>query len=219
MNDITLAACFLVHMKRLAYLTLFTSLFTNLIVASHALSKTYSGYIEKLDQTYFIVRKNLKLELQFADASMGKVLKKLTNKDYISVDANLLPPEANKNSNRAILVSSINYVGLNEMIGFWKDKSGLCYYFIGFTTIKVFIPNPQLRCHPRSIPEINRTPVASYNYFINPDDDTWTMLISNEKVQYLAELSSISSTKKNLIMYNAEDGKKLPEVLLYKAAP
>ena len=206
-------------MKQLAYLTLLTSLFVNLVGFSLAFSKTYSGYIEKSNQTYYVIKNNTKLELQFSDANMGKVLQKLTNKDYISVDANLLPFEEGKKNNRALLVSSINYVGLNEMIGFWKDKNGLCYYFVGFTTIKVFIPSPQVKCHPRSIPEINRMTVASYNYFINPDDDAWTMLISNEKVQYLAELTSISSTKKNLVMYNAEDGKKLPEVHLYKAAP
>ena len=207
------------HMKRLAYLTLFTSLFINLFGTTLSFAKTYSGYIEKTDQTYYIVKNSVKLELQFSDASMGKVLQKLTNKDYISVDANLIPIDDTRKNNRSILVSSINYVGLNEMIGFWKDKAGLCYYFIGFTTIKVFIPSLQLQCHPRSIPEINRSPVVNYNYFINPDDDTWTMLISNEKSQYLAELSSISSTKKNLILYNAEDGKKLSEVRLYKTTP
>lgn len=209
------------HMKRLAYLTLFTSLFINLLGgASFAFARTYTGYIERSNNTFYVIKNDLKLELQFADASMHKVLQNLTNRDYISVDANLLPAEENaKKAIKVILVSSINYVGLYEMIGFWKDKNGLCYYFIGFTNIKVFIPGPQLKCHPRSIPEINRSNLTSYNYFINPDDDSWMMLISNEKSQYLAELSTISSTKKKLVMYNAEDGKELPTVILYKANP
>ncbi len=206
------------HMKRLAYLTLFTSLFINLIGASFVFARTYTGYIERNNTTFYIVKNGLKLEMQFVDANVHKVLKNLTTKDYISVDAILLPAEENaKKTIKAILVSSINYVGLNEMIGFWKDKTGLCYFFIGFTTIKVFIPGPQLKCHPSSIPEIHRSNLTSYNYFINPDDDVWMMLISNEKSQYLAELSTISSTKKKLLMYNAEDGKELPTVILYKA--
>jgi hypothetical protein len=206
------------HMKQLAYLTLFTSLFINLAGASSAFSRTYTGYIERHNNTFYVVKNNLKLEMQFADASMHKVLKNLTTKDYISVDANLLPAEENaKKAIKVIAVSSINYVGLNEMIGFWKDRTGLCYYFIGFTNIKVFIPGPQLKCHPSSIPEIHRSNLTSYNYFINPNDDVWMMLISNEKSQYLAELSTISSTKKKLVMYNAEDGKELPSVILYKA--
>jgi hypothetical protein len=206
------------HMKKLAYLTLFTSLFINIVGVSSAFSRTYTGYIERNNNTFYVVKNNLKLEMQFVDASIHKVLKNLTTKDYISVDANLLPAEENtKKAIKVIVVSSINYVGLNEMIGFWKDRTGLCYYFIGFTKIKVFIPGPQLKCHPSSIPEIHRGNLTSYNYFINPNDDIWMMLISNEKSQYLAELSTISSTKKKLVMYNAEDGKELSSVILYKA--
>jgi hypothetical protein len=206
-------------MKRLAYLTLFTSLFANLLGARLAFSRTYTGYLEKSNNSFYIVKNNLKLELHFTEVSIGKVFKKLTNKDYISVDATLATPENAKKSIKVINVASINYVGLSEMMGFWKDKAGLCYNFIGFTTIKVFIPGPLLKCHPRSISEINKSTLTTYNYFINPDEEVWTMLISNEKTQYLAELSSISSTKKKLVMYNAEDGKELPAVILYKANP
>lgn len=205
-------------MKRMAYLTLFTSLFITFLGARFAFARTYTGYVERSNNTFYVIKNELKLEMKFADVGIRKSLQNLSDRDYISVDANLLPAQENsKKSIKVILVSSVNYVGLNEMIGFWKDKNGLCYYFIGFTNIRVFIPGPQLKCHPRSIPEINQSSLTSYNYFINPDDDVWMMLISNETSQYLAELSSISSTKKKLVMYNAEDGKELSTVILYKA--
>ncbi len=202
-------------MKQLAYLTLLTSLFVNLLAARLAFSRTYTGYLDKSNQSFYIVKNNQKLELKYTETSIGKVLRKLSNRDYLSVDA-ILTPDDDKRGPQVIDVVSINYVGLQELVGFWKDKTGLCYNFMGFTTIKVFIPGPQLKCNARSITEINKSDLTTYNYFINPDDGIWTMLISNENVQYLAELSSISSTKKKLVMYNAEDGKELPAVILYK---
>ena len=197
-------------MNRFAYLTLTSWLFLNLIGQPSAFAKTYTGFIEKTNSTVFVARNGLKLEMRFAEARMAKVLEKLNNKDFISVDAEAL-------SSQIIRVSSVNYVGLKELTGFWKDKTGLCYYFAGFTTIKVFIPGPKLKCQARSIPEINQRTLTSYNYFINPDGDVWTMLISNEQSQYLAELTNINSTTKKLVMYNAEDGKELPSVILYKS--
>ena len=199
-------------MNRFAYLTLTSWLFLNLIGQSSAFAKTYTGFIEKTNSTVSVARNGLKLEMQFAEPRMAKVLEKLNNKDFISVDAEVVSPQI-------IRVSSVNYVGLREMTGFWKDKTGLCYYFVGFTTIKVFIPGPKLKCLARSIPEINQSTLTSYNYFINPDGDVWTMLISNEKAQFLAELTNSNSTTKKLVMYNAEDGKELPSVILYKSVP
>ena len=201
------------HMKRFAYLTLTSWLFFTLVGhGGFAFAKTYTGFIEKTNSAVFVTRNGLKLKMQFTESRMAKVLDKLKNKDFISVDATLV-------SAQIIQVSSVNYVGLKEMTGFWRDKTGLCYYFIGFTTIKVFIPGPQLKCQARSIPEINQSTLTSYNYFINPDGDVWTMLISNEQSQYLAELTNINSTTKKLVMYNAEDGKELPSVILYKSVP
>ncbi|MBC7754174.1 MAG: hypothetical protein H7Z71_08060 [Moraxellaceae bacterium] len=205
-------------MKRYAYLILISWLFLNLAGQGSGFAKTYTGFIEKSNNAVFVTRNGLRFEMQFAEARTGKVLEKLNNKDFISVDATALTAEENaKSASQIIRVSSVNYVGLKELTGFWKDKTGLCYYFVGFTTIKVFIPGPKLKCQARSIPEINQRTLTSYNYFINPDGDVWTMLISNEQSQYLAELTNINSTTKKLVMYNAEDGKELPSVILYKS--
>lgn len=206
-------------MKRWAYLFLIIMLLSNFFGASLSFSKTFTGLIEKSNSSFFIIKNNSKFELLLPDVSMVKVIQKLTNQDYISIDGTLLPPPENIKKTRLLKVNSINYIGLNELVGFWKDKNGLCYYFIGFTNIKVFIPGPLLKCNSKSIPLINRTKLTSYNYFINPDEDVWTMLISNETTQYLAELTSISSTKKKLVMYNAEDGQKRSEVILFKNNP
>lgn len=193
-------------MKRLTYLTLFSSLLINLAVVVQAHAKSYNGFLEKRDGRYYMSKNTLKLELKFEDPEMLKVIQRLDHQDYISVDAFL--------KNNILSVDSINYVGLRELLGFWKDRDGLCYYFSGYTNFKVFIPNSKISCSPKSIKEINQNDLTTYNYFINPNEDVWTMLISNQIRQYLAELHSISSTKKRLIMYNAEDGKKLPEVFL-----
>lgn len=209
-------------MKHLAYLTLFTSLFLNLLLTSTGEAKTYTGYLEKTNGHIFLTRNEVKLELQFVDSTSTLLFKKLTNRDYLSIDANLITPEENKKrplKNKYLSVTSINYVGLHDLLGFWRDKSGLCYYFSGFTTFKVFIPTYKISCNERFVPAINRNKLTTYNYFISPDDETWNMLISNEQTQFLAELLTINSTKKKLIMYNAEDGKKLPEVILYRTNP
>ncbi len=206
-------------MKQLGYLTVLTSLLTSLLGSSISFSDTFSGFIEKSKSSNFIIKNSSKLELKFADKQMAQVLLKLNNQDYISVDGSISAYGSQLAAAPTLNVTSINYVGLHELIGFWKDDSGLCYYFIGFTEIKVFIPGPKLKCHPRSQIAIGEAKMTNYNYFINPDEDVWNMLISNEKIQYLAELISISSTKKKLVMYDAVDGKKLSEVTLVKVKP
>jgi hypothetical protein len=204
-------------MKQILKITLIAAGLVNLMFGSMASARVFSGYLEKSNKSYFLTKNLLRLELKFVDISISKVLNKLNNKDFLSIDASLMPAEYDlKRSVRTLNVRSINYVGLSDLLGFWKDQSGLCYYFSNFTNFKVFIPTYKMPCSTLSINRINSTKTTSYNYFINPDDAVWSMLISNDKKQYLAELYTLSNQTRKLISYDSLDGRKLSEIILKK---
>lgn len=204
-------------MKQILKLTLIASGLVNLMFVSLAGARVYTGYLEKTNNLYYITKNNLKLELQFIDISTSKVLDKMDEKDYLSLEATLMPADYDlKRPFRTLIVRSINYVGLSSLLGFWKDQMGLCYFFSSFTNIKVFIPTYKLNCSSLSISKINANKITNYNYFINPDDVVWNMLISNDEKQYLVELQSVDKSTRRMITYSSTDGRKLSETILSK---
>ena len=206
-------------MKQILKLTLIFFGLVNLLFVTSAAARVLSGQIEKSAGKYYIKKKTVKVEVKILDSNILKVFERLSENDFISVDSLIQPSlSTNPSQTKLALVKSINYVGLTNLLGYWTDQNGLCYHFLSYTKINVFIPTQKISCRP--IPtniETDPVVVTNYNYFINPDDASgWDMLVSNDKKQYLVELKFIDPQSYGLVVYNSVDGKKLSELKISK---
>ncbi len=146
---------------------------------------SYRGKIERINNESYLSESRSKLSLKmdyFNDISKQQI-DRLGAGDYVSVTATV--DEHNSNH---IHVNSVNYVGLKTLLGTWKSEINLCYEFTGFTTFYVYTPNNKGLCIRQSIKTPAKPQTNKYNFFINPDIDTWNLLISSPDNNFVGEL-------------------------------
>lgn len=173
----------------------------NFMPTAHlALAKSYSGFIEKSQDEIYIRKNDKKAQLRYSNATIEKLIKKLDPNDFISLEGKLFaveggilneprtPAQPVQSNKSQLIVDSINFVGLNRLLGYWKDESGLCYLFYTYTSMKTYFPTSKAPCSNLSFQKIYKENYNTFNYFISPDEDLWNMAISNDSTQYVAEL-------------------------------
>ncbi len=146
---------------------------------------TFRGKIERINNESYLSESRSKLSLKmdyFNDISKQQI-DRLGAGDYVSVTATV--DEHNPNY---IHVNSVDYVGLKTLLGTWKSEINLCYEFTGFTTFYVYTPNSKGLCIRQTAKTPAKPQTNKYNFFINPDIDTWNLLISSQDNNFVGEL-------------------------------
>ena len=82
------------------------------------------------------------IELTFQDPNSALVLHRLSQGDFVSLQAIKATP-------LQVVVTSINYIGLISLLGTWLGDDNVCYYFRSFTSFLIFNPdtNGHALCH------------------------------------------------------------------------
>lgn len=170
----------------------------------------FSGTLDIINKEYYLIGSNSKLKLQILDFDLKSILNRLKENDYVSIEG-VLSKETS-----TISIIGFNYIGLSELKGLWTDENGVCYYIMNFTKFKTFIPTPTLKCNKNNLTEIRKLPSKNlYNYTITPNNTQWSMFISNETTQYLAELDTTSEQPlKKISLFDSVDGSKISTITL-----
>ncbi len=146
---------------------------------------TFRGKIERINNESYLSESRSKLSLKidyFNDISKQQI-DRLGAGDYVSVTATV-----NEHNPNHIYVNSVDYVGLKTLLGTWKSETNLCYEFTGFTTFYVYTPNSKGQCVRQNTKTPAKPQANKYNFFINPDIDTWNLLISSRDNSFVGEL-------------------------------
>lgn len=186
-------------------------LLTNLVFCfafsstAHA-DETIKGRIKKIDNTYLLVTKNqIAYTLDFTNEVSEQQIKRLNNGDFASVTANF-----SSIASSLIYVTSVDYIGLESLIGIWRSETDMCYEFTSFTRLYVFAPNKEGQCER----DVNPDKYGKYNYFINPDVGAWTMLISNSNSEFFGELSIINDSHLEIELFDNQTDATLGTIVL-----
>ena len=181
----------------LALVLTFTSL------ASFAI--TFDGLIAKTKtKTLFVDNINKKsYTLSGKTPIISTYLAKLSDGDFISI-------EGLKNTDQTILtISSVNYIGLNALLGTWLDDKSNCYNFSSFTELSVTKKAIGSEC--------GSGPTPNFTYIINPASTSWVVLISGEMGGgYIGDLKFISPREIQIQLYDSETGDILSYLHLRK---
>lgn len=173
--------------------------------SAHA-AETIKGRIKIIDSTYLLVTKNqIAYTLDFTNSVSEQQIRRLTNGDFASVTANFSSLSAS-----LVYVTSVDYVGLEEILGVWRSDSDMCYEFSTFTRLYVFAPDRNGEC----VRSLDPAKAGKYNYFINPDVDAWNMLISNSNSEFVGKLSIISDAEIEIELFDARTDATLGTMVL-----
>ena len=173
----------------------------------------YSGIITLKNTEYIlqIKKSEKKYKLAFANLQIERVVKRLNTGDFVSIQTDGII--TNESTEPTLKIISLNYIGLNVLLGTWIGSEGVCYHFKNFTTFYIFNPNSKNQC---PLPNFD-TPSNAFremNYFVNPDDLQWILLISDKKSQYAAELFINSTINLQLNLFDQATGNTISKVIL-----
>lgn len=158
-----------------------------------AIALQFDGDIVRVSGKNYIYLKseNKKYLLTGASPIVSMHLTKLNDGDFVSV-------EANKTANfTAMKVTTINYVGLRDLLGTWTAEDQFCFTFNSHTdfSISTQIGNTCL---------INQ--IDDYTYFINPNSRQWVMLVAGKFNRLIGDLSIVGKRNVEIDLYNSETG-------------
>lgn len=206
-------------------LSVFASVFSSTSVSE---TQLYGGILRQKNQTYYLQvsdslsKTTIEYSLAFNDPISEKITTRLTTGDFVSIQASeVSSPQKNKTLN----VISINYIGLNLLLGTWHDDDGVCYEFQNFTTLLIYNLNSTKDSSINSAKgsargacdtglNSNSSTVRKMNYFVNPDDNDWFLLISDKSAQYVAELINKNDKTIQLNLFDEQTGAILSKVIL-----
>jgi hypothetical protein len=224
-DDNNSSLCSLIHMRNQNILN-FTSLLISIsiffsatysfaqpiAVAPSSVTKknasfVYQGTLVVSEAGLFLkqLESNVLIELTFQDPSSAIVLRRLSQGDFVSLQAIKATPIQ-------VVVTSINYIGLVSLLGTWLGDDNVCYYFRSFTSFLIFNPDTNGAC--TLSPSIDEKKSRRMSYFITPDDKDWFLLISDKSAQYAAELIIKNSKTIQLNLFDEQTGDILSKVIL-----
>lgn len=210
-NDFDFGACFLTCMRRINPAFKLVVLLINLVFCfafsiSAQASETIKGRIKVIDNTYLLVTKSqIAYTLDFTSSVSEQQIKRLKNGDFASVSASI-----STISPSLIYVTSVDYVGLDILIGTWRSDSNMCYEFTTFTRLYVYAPDELGLCLRGTNPDT----FGKYNYFINPDVGAWNMLISSSNSEFVGELNIVDEDHLEIELFDARTDATLGTIVL-----
>ena len=133
--------------------------------------------------------------LEGLNPQLTSQLKRLKTGDFVSVEAQT---KTIKNMPGAV-VSSINFVGLQSLIGTWYNNiEPYCYTFVNYN---------QFTVSKRLDNNCNETDYdIDYSYLINPDEASWVFLVSGEHNSYVGDLKVFGTERLEINLYDSESG-------------
>jgi hypothetical protein len=143
-----------------------------------ALAESYSGYVSIFKNRVFTVLEgsNKKYELIAYTEDTISSLKKLKDRDYITVFGS--------KSDSTILVESIDFVGLRQLLGLWVSNN-TWLNFRDFNNVNVYWQ------------DVNTTQKVLYEYSISPDPGkNWKIFFAGNNEVVIADLELNPSSAK-----------------------
>lgn len=158
---------------------------------------TFQGVMSRLKNkpAITVATTERKLLLTPYSAEIGAQLSKLKNADFISLEGRL------SEDGNSILVGSINFVGLKDLVGNWSGDDEYCYRFQNYFTLKIYNKANKDNC--------DFTPVnlaREFSYIVNPSAPNWSVLLSDTEDSYLMDLTLNSKNSAELSLYDSRTG-------------
>lgn len=185
---------------------LFFLAFLLLASVSAQSAELFKGHIKKLNDVVILVSQSqIEYTLSFNNDVSNQQIQRLNNGDFASVTADVDPTNSN-----LIHVSSVDYIGLEMLMGVWRSDVNMCYEFTSFTRLYAYTPDKYNECVRKNDSDAE----AKYTYFINPDIDVWNMLISSNTSEFVGKLNILNLSNVEITLFDSRTDAILGTIVL-----
>jgi hypothetical protein len=139
----------------------------------------------------------------------AKLFKRLKIGDYISFQAQSTSKKNYYN------LTSVDYVGLSDVLGLWYSSDGLCYNFTFFSQLVVFPQNQVGACDSDKTSQFPGYP-KSFKYFITPNESSWDILVGDSDLYFSAEFYFKATNEIFARIFNTDTGKIETELMFWR---
>lgn len=169
------------------------------------MNASYSGsVILKKDRMLLAEDKtHTKFILSAVNPEIKTQLSKLKSGDFLSVEGSIDEKQS------VLYVSSVNYVGLKDLVGNWTGEDEYCYQFNDFYVLSIYNKTDKNKCDF----SVNLL-AGEFSYYINPAYPDWSVLLSDNENSYLMDLTLDSKTSAQLSLYDSQSGDILRQIRL-----
>ena len=185
---------------KLGAVLLLTFFFVNSVSAAN-----FDGIITK-SKTQISIKLSTTGKNLFINSATSEIqnqINRLKTSDFISLQGFLDSEQG------TILVQSLNYVGLSDLLGKWSGNDEFCYFFRNFSEISIYSKTASNKC-VYSAPHLAR----ELTYTVNPTTPNWLVLLSDTQDSYLMDLVLKSKSAVDLSLYDSASGDILKEIKL-----
>lgn len=192
-------------------------LFFSLVFFSQGVfSAGYTGIITSIFDEENEVRVNTQVNSVRQEISLivnsvqdAKLFGRLQIGDYMSF-------QATSTSKKGFYkLTSIDYVGLRDLLGVWNSSDGLCYHFSWFSQLIVFPQDHEGSCSRPNTTKYIGFP-KTFKYFITPNVTSWDILVGDKDLYFSAEFYFRSNNEIFARIFNTDTGKVDTELLFWR---
>ncbi len=173
---------------------------SSVAIEVNAQSAQVSGIVLQENDGHILLRTNdnRRFPLRAATEEAAAALNKLHARDYLFGTGEFT-------DHGEVLLTTVDYVGLQGLVGRWKDQSGAILDFSNFKKVQIRAATSSQQ--------------IAFNYSISPADaDGWKVFFSNNSVASLANLT-LRERKAQLQFFDSNTGQPNAKIQMNKLDP
>lgn len=176
-------------------------------IAAHA--SPIFGFVEVADHKYLLHQDAESFEIQSANNEVSATLNHLRTGDYLAFEGYISPAQ------RKAVIQSIDWVGLQRLLGFWKTSDRKLIEISSFTSMKFHQGNPTEVFFTGRRPRYETTSV-NVSYRVAPSVGTsWSIFIANQGKYKLGRML-LDGKDMTINFFDSETGRVTKTVSLQK---
>ncbi|OQW48577.1 MAG: hypothetical protein A4S09_04045 [Proteobacteria bacterium SG_bin7] len=169
------------------------------------------GFVEVTDHRYLLHQDAETFEIQSANTEVSKTLGRLRTGDYLAFEGYISPAQ------RKAVIQSMDWVGLQRLLGFWKTRDKKLVEFSSFTTLKFHHGNPTEIFYRDRRPR-SENDLISVSYRVAPSvGASWSLFIANQGNYKLGRMV-FNDKEITISFFDSETGKITKTVTLQKVS-
>ncbi len=186
------------------------TLVTSMVSTHIANASPIFGYIQVTNEGILLRQEaGAVFEIQSANIDVSSGLARLRSGDFIAFEGYISPAQ------RKAVIQSIDWVGLQRLLGFWKTSDRKLVEFASFTALKFHQGKPTDVFYRPKKPRYNEN-VPTLSYRIAPSvGSTWSIFLSNQGSGKLGRLVLLDHTM-TINFFDSETGRVIKTITLQK---
>lgn len=169
------------------------------------------GFVEVIGHRYMLHQDAETFEIQSANNEVTKTLNRLRTGDYLAFEGYISPAQ------RKAVIQSMDWVGLQRLLGFWKTRDKKIIEVSSFTTMKFHQGNPTEIFYRERKPHYEGKGV-NVSYRVAPSvGSSWSLFIANQGSYKLGRML-LSDKELTISFFDSETGKVTKTITLQKVS-